>query len=96
MARDRAPASSIAAVDTGASVLYGGKARYGVAKTVYNRGSAYRAIAQSTGGPPPYVTFVACGDPSHRLAHFPEKYIDLAQWYKGRRLFGRSVVHKPK
>jgi len=80
MARDRVPASSRADMDTGASVLYGGQARYGVAKTaVGNRSSAYRGISKSTGGPPLHATCFGCGDPSHRLVHYPKKDIDLAE-----------------
>jgi len=88
MARDRVPASSSADVDTGASVLYGGQARYGVAKTaVGNRSSAYRGITKSTGGPPRHGTCFGCGDPSHRLAHCPKKDIDLAEAWKRRAAF---------
>jgi len=76
MARDRVLASSSADVDTGVTVLYGGQARYGVAKTaVGNRSSACRGMDNSTGGGPRHETCFVCGDPSHRLAHCPKKDI---------------------
>jgi len=70
MACDRAPASSSAGVDTGPSVLYGGQARYGAAKTaVGSRISSSRGITKSTRGGLRHGTCFGCSDPSHLLAH---------------------------